>query len=38
VTINPKTPYNGIVEVAVDGAIEALDGTFTVIHTSAIVK
>ncbi len=38
VTINLKKPYNGIVEVAVDGAIEALDGSFTTVAYAAIVK
>jgi hypothetical protein len=38
VTINLKKPYKGIVEVAVDGAIEALDGTFTTLNFSSIVK
>ena len=28
----------GIVEVAVDGAIEALDGTLTTVHFKSIVK
>src|SRR5262249_35701610 len=38
VTINLKKPYKGIVEVAVDGAIEALDGTFTTVKFSSVVK
>jgi hypothetical protein len=38
VTINLKKPYKGIVEVAVQGAIEAVDGNFTTINYAAIIS
>jgi hypothetical protein len=38
VTINLSKPYKGAVEVTVDGAIEALDGTTSDIDFSTILK
>ena len=38
VTIDLAKPYKGAVEVAVDGAIEALDGSTSTIEFSAIIK
>ena len=38
VTINLAKPYKGAVEVTVDGAIEALDGTASDIDFSTILK
>jgi hypothetical protein len=38
VTLTLAKPYKGAIEVVVDGAIEALDGSTSTIDLSAILK